>query len=249
MWVNTNMSFMNTYKNTSKRLIAMISGVCMLSVLILSSCLKQNDNQTYNPPIAIATVIQASPDEPPIDLTFDNNKVNINPLNFADHIGYFQAYAGTRQIKFVNHVTSGTVLADTATLAQNNAYSIFLVNKPAQPAMLIVKDTVSRPADGKASIRFINLTPDAPAVDLAVTGGAVLIGNVAYKGHSTFIPVTGNNNYNFEIRQHGTNTVLATLANISLNSSYVYTIWFGGLLNPTTTTDKAAINIMTNAFY
>ena len=77
---------MNTYKNNSKRLIAMISGVCMLSVLILSSCLKENNNQSYNPPVSIVTVVQASPDEPPIDLTFDNNRVNINPLNFGDHI-------------------------------------------------------------------------------------------------------------------------------------------------------------------
>jgi hypothetical protein len=240
---------MNTYKNTSKRLIAMISGACMLSILLLSSCLKQNDNQTYNPPVALVTVIQASPDEAPLDFSLDNSKVNINPLNFGDHIGYFQAYAGNRQIKFVNHATSGNIFADTATLAQNTAYSLFLANKPAQPEILLIKDTVSRPADGKASIRFINLSPDAPAVDLAVTGGAVLIGNEAYKGHSTFIPVTGNINYNFEIRQHGTVTVLATLANISLNSSYVYTIWFGGLITPTTTTDKAAINIVTNAFY
>src|SRR6202012_652760 len=106
------------------------------------------------------------------------------------------------------------------------------------------RDTINRPADGKASIRFVNLSPDAPSVDLAIQGGAVLITNKAYKGYSTFVPETGNTSYNFEVRQHGTNTVLATLSNISLNSSYVYTIWLGGLATPLNATDKLSLNII-----
>lgn len=226
----------------------MICGACVLSVT-LTSCLKDNNNQTYNPPIALVSFIQASPDEPSLDFTLDNNKVNVNPLDFGNAIGYFQTYAGTRTVTFTNHANSAKIFSDTASFAPNIAYSLFLANVPGKPEIVVLKDTISRPADGKTSIRFVNLSPDASAVDLAIQGGSVLIPNRLYKGYSGFIPETGNTNYNFEVRQHGTNTVLATLSNISLNSSYVYTIWLGGLSTPLNATDKLRLNIITNAFF
>jgi Domain of unknown function (DUF4397) len=235
-------------KNIPKKLIAMICGACLLSVT-LTSCLKETNNQNYNPPVALVSFIQASPDEPSLDFTLDNNKVNVNPLNFGDNIGYFQAFAGTRTANFTNHATSAKIFSDTATFAPNNAYSLFLANVPSKPEIVVLKDTINRPADGKTSIRFVNLSPDASSVDLAIQGGAVLISNKSYKGYSTFIPETGNTNYNFEVRQHGTNVVLATLSNISLNSSYIYTIWLSGLATPLNSSDKLSLNYITNAYY
>jgi hypothetical protein len=239
---------MNNYKAISKKLIAMICGACLLSVS-LTSCLKENNNQTYNPPVALVSLTQASPDEPPIDFTLDNNQVNINPLNYGDVIGYFQAYAGKRTANFVNHTTMGKIFSDTVSFIQNAAYSLFLANVQSKPDMVVVRDTITRPADGKASIRFVNVSSDAPAVDLAIQGGAVVIANESYKGASSFIAITGNTTYNFEVRQHGTNTVLASLANVSLNSSSVYTIWLHGLATPLNAGDKLTLGVTTNAFY
>ena len=76
-----------------------------------------------------------------------------------------------------------------------------------------------------------------------------MVSNKVYKGHSSFIPVPGNVSYTFEIRQKGTSTVLATLADVNFTTGFVYTIYFHGLAAGTTSDNKLAADIVTNAFY
>lgn len=238
---------MKIYKNTPTKTCATIGVLCLLSVL-LSSCLKDH-NQPYNPPVAYVTFIQASPDEAPLDFLLDNNRVNLNPVNYGDNIDYFRAYTGKRTASFYNHVTGNKLLSDTVTFDADIAYSMFLANVPTKPEIVLLKDSVSRPAGNNAAIRFVNLSPDATSVDLAVQGAAPIVSNKAYKGFSSFIPITGDKNYTLQVLQHGTNTVLATLSNVPLNTSVVYTLWFHGLAAGTTTTDKLALDYVINAYY
>ncbi|HEY4324934.1 MAG TPA: DUF4397 domain-containing protein [Mucilaginibacter sp.] len=238
---------MKTPKNASKMGLASFGAVCLLS-LLLSSCLK-TDNNNYNPPVALVAFVQASPNQPQLDFYLDNSKININPINYGDHFDYFRAYAGSRVANFYDHTNMNKILSGTVQLAQNTNYSLFLANKPTQSEIVMLTDTINQPTTGNASIRFVNLSPDAPAVDLGVTGGTVLVSNKSYKGYSTFIPIKGNATYNFQVLQTGTNTVLATLPNISLNSGSVYTVWFHGLAAPTGTTDQLAASIYTNAYF
>jgi hypothetical protein len=239
---------MKTFKSTPKRSLAFVSLICAVC-LLLSSCLKENNNANYNPPAALLTVIQASPDEPQLDAYLDNDKINVNPLNFGDVIDYLRAYTGVRNANFYNHATMAKVFSDTISLSQNVAYSLFLANKPTQPEIVLLTDSLIRPNTGAATVRFINLSPDAPPVSLAIQGVQVLATNIPYKGHTAFLPVTGNLNYTFVVRQGTTNTVLATLPNIILNAGSVYTIWFGGLVASTNSSDQLSARILTNAVY
>jgi hypothetical protein len=239
---------MKIFKNTPKRSLAFASLICAVC-LLLSSCLKENNNANYNPPAALLTVLQASPDEPQLDVYLDNDKININPLNFGDGINYLRAYTGVRNAIFNNHATTAKVFSDTVRLNQNVAYSLFLANKPTQPEIVLLTDSLTRPDAGTTTVRFVNLSPDSAPVSLAVQGAQVVAGNIPYKGHTAFVPINGNLNYTFEVRQGTTNTVLATLPNIILNTGSVYTIWFGGLAASTNSNDKLTVRIVTNAVY
>jgi hypothetical protein len=234
---------MKIYKNTLTKRIAGLGVVCMLSVLFLSSCLK-NNNDYYAPPVAYLSFIQASPDEPPLDLYLNNNKVN-----YGATIDYFRAYTGTRTVNLYNQGSTTKVFSDTIHLNADVAYSLFLTNTTAHPSLFLLTDSLSKPATGKANVRFVNVSPDAPTVDFAVKDSTALVSNKAFKGFSSFLPIQGSKSYTFEVRQHGTNTVLATLANVTLNSGVVYTIWFHGLAGSANTTDKLSIDIITNAYY
>jgi hypothetical protein len=238
---------MKTSKNMLKKWIAQIAAVCLLSVF-LSSCLKTNNNNYY-PPEALVTFIQASPDEPQLDFYLNNNKINLNAINYGDHFDYFRAYAGSRTANFYSTGSMNKIFSSTIQLNQNTNYSLFLANKATQPEVVLLTDTITQPASGNASIRFVNLSPDAPTVDLAVQGGSVLVSNKSYKGYSPFIPLQANKNYVFEVRQAGSNTVLATLSNVNINSGSIYTIWFHGLSAATTATDQLSASIYTNAYF
>jgi len=231
----------------SKNLFTKIGGLCLIAIA-LSSCLKDN-NTYYNPPVALVTVVQAAPDQPSIDFYLDGNKVNQTPVVYGGGIDYFKAYAGKRNAIFYSTGTSTKIFSDTVNLNPNYVYSLFLANKPSSLELVMLTDSISQPTSNNANIRFVNLSPDAPAVDLGVKGSAAIITNKAYKGYSSFLPILGNTNYTFEVRQAGTNTVLATLPAQNISSGSVYTIYFYGLATPTNSGDGLTVNIMNNASY
>ena len=63
---------------------------------------------------------------------------------------------------------------------------------------LVLVDNNSAPAAGMARVRFVHASPDAPAVDIALKDGPVLLPNIAYKGHADGEVPAGT--YDLEVR-------------------------------------------------
>lgn len=238
---------MNIYKQTRKWM-AGICAVCLLS--LLSSCLKDTRSNAPQPPVAYLAFIQTLPGEQPLDFYLNSNKVNTVPIMYGNSIDYIRAFTGTRIANFyLQGSTTNLIVADTIQLKQDSAYTLFLVNTTSKPQTLFLADTLVKPADGKASLRFVNTSPNSTAVDLAIKGGAVLVAGKSFKGHSSFVQLNGNTSYNLEVRQAGTSTVLASLDNVNLGSGVVYTFWLQGLIGNTDGINNPTINGMINAFY
>lgn len=235
---------MKIFNTRSKRWLASISAVCMLSVS-LTSCLKDHTNDYSQTPVAYLSVTQASIDAPSGNLFISDNQVNTTPFTYGSILGYVTAYTGKRTV-YLKDASSNTLAQDTITLVQNTPYSMYIANSISHPDFIVLKDTLNVPAAGNANVRFINVSTDAGPVDLAVTGGSVITANKAYKGFSSFAPMSGDKLYNLEVRQAGTSTVLATAKNIAINSGFVYTIWLHGSVTGSATT-KLAIDVFNNA--
>jgi hypothetical protein len=235
---------MKNFNNTPKRLVAGLFAVCLLS-LTLSSCLKDKNTGPVTP-VALLSVIQGSPGQPPLDFSLNGTRVNANQIVYGGGLDYFRAYVGTRTAAFTTSGGGSTVFSDTLTLKQNFAYTLCLVNKLATPGFLVLNDAITQPSSGSANLRFVNLSPDAAAVDLAVKDGAVLVANKGFKGFSDFASITGKT-YTFEIRKAGTTTVLTTLTNVTINNGYVYTVYLRGLATATDNT-KLTADLITNAY-
>jgi hypothetical protein len=238
---------MKNLKTLSRFRIAGIALVAVLCLLQFSSCLKDNNNYVAPPATALLMVIQGSPDAPGEALFLDNNRVNNPPFNYGDNIGYFNAYIGERNV-ILNDYNSGTRIAsDTMHLKNNVIYSLFLANTYTKPDFILLTDSIAQPASGKATIRLVNVSPDAGSVDLSANSTTIVTGK-AYKGSSSFKTVDGGSNYNFSILKTGTNTVLATLNAVPIAAGSVYTIWVHGLASGSGTTVLKA-DIINNAYY
>jgi len=233
-------------KQILKRNAGLIGMICLLAVS-LTSCLKKHD-EVAQPPVALISAINASPDAQPVDFYLDQNRANYNSIASGASLDYIRAFAGKRNATFNVNSTQQKIKTDTVTLKENQIYSLFLCNVVATPDYLLTRDTIVQPAAGKATVRFVNVSPDVPSATLAIQGGDVLAQNKAYRTYSSFVPVQGNTTYTFEIRQGTTSTVLTTLPNISLRSGSVYTIWIQGLAAGTGTT-KISAQIQNNAYY
>ncbi len=230
-----------------------VAGLCLLFLLSssLSACLK--DGPDYNqPPFGFVYFVQASPSEPPFDLYFNANRVNTQPLNYGDKIPYFKAYTGIRTVGIYNHYVGTKLFSDSVTINNRIAYTIFLTNTSATlqgPSMVFLTDSISRPTSGNANLRFVNVSADAPPADLVIQDSAAFVSNIPFKGFSSFLPLAGGKIYNFEVRRHGTSTVLASLPGVQVNSGLVYTIWFHGLTSASASDEKPQANILVNAIY
>ena len=93
---------------------------------------------------------------------------------------------------------------------------------------LVLVDNNAMPAAGKAHVRFVHASPDAPAVDIAVKSGPVLFPNVAFKGVGDYLPVDAGT-YDLEVRLAGTETVALPVNGLTLEAGTVYTVFAMGL--------------------
>lgn len=196
-----------------------------------TSCSDDEENSTPAPTNTSAKVqvTHASPNAPGVDLLVDNTKVNTSALEFLGSTAYLTVTAGTRNIKVNAAGTTTTVInADVPFVAGKN-YSLFAVDSLSKISAVLVEDDLTTPAAGKAHVRFIHLSPNAPAVDVAITGGNVVWGNYEFKDGSTFAPLDAGT-YNLEVRLAGTTTVVLPLPNIALTAGKIYTVYAKGFV-------------------
>jgi hypothetical protein len=177
-----------------------------------------------------AKVIHASPDAPGVDILVDNTIVNSAPLNYPDNTGYLGILAGTRNIKVNPSMSSTSVIDADVTFRSDIAYSIFAVNNVSNIEPLVLEDDLTPPAAGKAHVRFIHLSPDAPAVDITLTDGTIVFQNRSFKEFTAFTPLDAGG-YELEVRLAGTNQVVLPLGTINLNAGTIYTVFAKGFVN------------------
>jgi hypothetical protein len=205
-------------------------------VLTLCSCSKDEPAASST---AKLLVTHASPDAPGVDLFVDNAKQNTTgALTFPNSTAYLTLNSGSRGIKVNAANTSTSVINATLNFEKDKNYSLFVVDSLSKISTVLLTDDLTAPATGKAHVRFVHLSPNAPAVDIAIKGGAVLFANTAFKGSKPFTPVDAGT-YDVDVRVANTTTVALPLTGIKLEAGKIYTFFARGFLGGTGT---AALN-------
>jgi hypothetical protein len=208
-----------------KAFSVLLSVVLAVSIFTLSSC-EDDDKITY----ANVLVTHASPDAPGVDLLIDDVKVNTQPLTYPNNTGYLDAETGTRNIKVNVAGTTTTVINGNLDVEADKYYSVFAVDQVSEITAIVLADDLTMPAAGKAHVRFVHLSPDAPAVDVAVaSSGAVVFSNIEFKESTAFTPLDAGT-YNLDVRVAGTSTVALVLPPVTLQAGKIYTVFAKGFL-------------------
>lgn len=181
------------------------------------------------PSNSLVKVVHASPDAPGVDLLVDNTVAGTN-LTFPNNTGYLTVPSGTRNVKVNVTGTMTTVIEANVPFILDRNYSVFAINSVANIEPLLIEDDLTAPAQGKAHVRFIHLSPDAPAVDITLTDGTVVFGNRAFKDFTAFTPLDAGT-YDLQVRVAGTSTVALDLPGITVESGKIYTVFARGFLN------------------
>lgn len=204
-----------------------LAGVLALAALTTASA--QED--------ARIRVIHASPDAPAVDVYANGNPV-LEGVAFPAISDYLSVPAGDYQIEVfpagADPDADAPVIDETLTLAAGTDYTVAAVGEVANISAAVFEDDNSATAPGKAHVKVIHASPDAPAVDIAVAGGPVLFPNLGFPNAVGPAPVDART-YDLEVRAAGTDTVALPLSGVTLEEGNVYTVVAVGLLNGTPT--------------
>lgn len=220
--------------------------ISMIAMSLFVSCKKDDDDDAATPAgTGKLMVIHASPDAPGVDLLLDNSKINSAAVNFLDNTAYLSVNEGSRNVKVNVAGTMTTALNANISIVKSKNYSLFAVDSVSKLSALLIEDNLATPASGKAHVRFIHLSPNAPAVDVAVDGGPVVFGDYTFKEAAAFTPLDAGT-YDLEVRVAGTSTVALDLDPITVQAGKIYTVYAKGFLGGTGTQALGAAIIQNN---
>ena len=203
--------------------------------VIFVACDKDDDNNDMSK--SNVMLVHASPNAPNVDVRINNNTALTN-VAYPNNSNYLEVNSGSTNIKVAPTGTTTNVIDATVNLEANKNYSVFAIDSVNKIKPAVVNDDLSSPAAGKANIRFFHFSPNAPAVDIAVSGGTVLFGNRMFNDQATnaslanFTAVNAGS-YNLEVRAAGTNTVVLSLPGVPLTAGKIYTVFAKGFLGGT----------------
>jgi hypothetical protein len=176
-------------------------------------------------------VIHSSPDAPAVDVYANGDKV-LSDVPYLASSGYLAVPAGDYTFEVfaagANPDTDAAVLTIPATLLANTDYTVVALNEVASIEAAVFVDDNTAPAAGKAHVSVIHAGVGAPAVDVAVTDGPVLVSDLSLSEGAGPLPVDAGT-YDLEIRVAGTTDVALPLPAVTEEGS-IYTFIATGFL-------------------
>jgi hypothetical protein len=173
--------------------------------------------------LAMVRVFHVSPNAPAVDVYVNGQKV-LQGLKYKQISKYLKVPTGQHRIDiYPSGQTTSPVLSEMVYILPSLRYTIAGVGNVNNLQLLPFFDN-PYVSYGETKVRFVNLSPNAPAVDIAVKDGNVLFTNVRYKEVSDYVKVSANQKLGLEVRIAGTDNVMLTVPNVRLDSNKSYTL-------------------------
>ncbi len=183
----------------------------------LGGCSKNGENGVDpSPTPGRFMFVQASPDAPPLDLYVDSTRVD-SSIVYPRNTNYMNIDAGTRILRIVRPGTMQTLYLAQVPVVSGWNYTIIGVDSVANYYSMLLVDNLALPPAGKANLRFVQVSPNAPAVDLVIRNGITLFTNRGFKSKTDFIALDAGV-YTFDVKVSGTPTLLASVSGDSLTA-------------------------------
>jgi hypothetical protein len=210
-------------------------------IISITGCKKINNTEQVD--LSYLNVINASPGNVSINFFLNNGFVNGPALYYTERTGYIQTYGGVQKFDATVGGSTSVLATSQINLASNKYHSLFFAGLNQSPVIVFTQDDLFDPPAGKAKIRFIQLSPDAPALDLVIKAGPALFAGKSFKSISDFINIDPAV-YTFQLKS-GTSASLAEILNVPIDAGKIYTVWAGGSVSASGPT-ALSIQVMAN---
>jgi hypothetical protein len=172
-----------------------------------------------------------SPDAPAVDI-YAGDAAILTDVPFGVLSDYLEVPGGTYSIAVV---AAGADLADGAVIgpvdlefASGTMTTVAATNNLENiEAQVLLDEPV--PQDGIAQVRVVHYSADAPAVDIALDGGDVVVENLEYPNAAGYLDLP-EGEYDLEIRPAGTTDVAFDIDPLALDGGNSFTVFAIGSL-------------------
>lgn len=183
--------------------------IALLSVWVLSGCLKDNDD-INNIPRATLTMINAYTASPSIIHMADNNNLQTphNPLKYNTYgVPPAYLYTGNRNLKTIS-AENKTLIDTVYTFKDSSYYSSFVFGTLEKPKQIIAEDKSVENLGTKSAIRFFHLANNTAKVNVYLNSKDTPI----YSGREIENVLTGQSltHADFVAQNSGKNNIIVT---------------------------------------
>ncbi len=213
-----------------KKQFTLAAAALIAGISLLSACKKEEVVKKY----AKLNVVHAGVSTPGVNIKLGDStstKLNNFVLGYLANTGYQPAEEGTKTL-FVNTFLVGsqdTLLTKTELILKEKMnYSVFIVDSFSTPTTIFVGDDWKNPENGQAMIRMLQLSPNAPRLDVTNDTGKKYFANMAYKNVSGYTAIDAGV-YQWELRDTNSTNIIAELPTMIFNTGKVYTIYIHGI--------------------
>lgn len=187
-----------------------------------------------DPTAACVLPIHGVPDAGFVDLYIDG-ELALSGLEYGILGDFVSVPSGERRIQITasGGDPADALIDETVAFEAGFPYEAAAIGLAADAQLLTrAVNTDPFPAD-TARLQVVHATPDAPGIDLAVTGGDVLAGNLEYLGLSDEVEVPAGA-YVLEVRPAGEAEALVSLGELFLEANVNYSVYIIGLVGDNT---------------
>ncbi|MCB1046070.1 MAG: DUF4397 domain-containing protein [Calditrichaeota bacterium] len=175
-------------------------------------------------------VAHLSPDAPAVDV-YLNEAMVLENVGYPAFSPYLDIPAGTHHVQvFVSGTSTNPVIDEMLDFQAGSATTVAatgLLGNGSFGPMLFADSRLTSPT--QAWVRFAHTAADAPAVDITLTDGTVVFGNVAFNESAAYLPLDPGG-YDLQVRVAGTETVVMSLDTVELDAAMTYSVFATGTL-------------------
>jgi hypothetical protein len=206
----------------------------ILLVLVIAGCDDGSTGSDDDYVYASVRFIHSAPSTDMIDFAYmvygENYYADAaTEVSYGEQNGYFSFAAGSRSFRAYLSSTSISAASVTFTLAENGKYTVVANDLDAaiNPELLAVADTTQLASEGKSFLRFLNVSADAPEMDIKRADNSLLVTGLGRYEASGYLELDAGT-YQFTAFSSGTDLQLLALDPLTLTSTVSYTVILSG---------------------
>lgn len=174
-------------------------------------------------------LLHASPNAPAVDVYVNSQRVLQN-ITFKQYSNYISLPQGQYRFDVYPTNTQSSPLFSAIVPAMGGyIYTIAAAGDIAKLQLLSFVDSTYLPY-GEAKIRFVHLSSDAPAVDLAMKDSDILFPNVPFKQATEFLQVSPGSAH-LDVLVTGMKNVILSLPDVKVEANKIYSVYLIGFTN------------------